>query len=127
MFPHNELKTTAMRTLLFGWSLMMVTTGFAQQDPQFSMNMHNKLYPNPGVAGSGDAICATILGRHQWMGFAGKPETYLLSIHAPVRPLFGGVGLTIISDKLGSENTFGLKAAYSFRKAIGIGDLGIGV
>ena len=99
---------------------------FAQQDPQFSQNMHNRLFPNPGVAGSNNAICATILGRQQWTGFTGQPNTYLLSVHGPVRLLHGGVGLNVYQDELGQEKTFGLKAAYAYRMTIGIGELGFG-
>lgn len=99
---------------------------FGQQDPQFSQNMHNRLFPNPGVAGSNNAICATLLGRQQWMGFDGQPKTYLLSVHAPVPLLHGGAGLTVSQDELGQEKTFGLKAAYAYRMIIGTGELGIG-
>lgn len=99
---------------------------FSQQDPQFSQNMFNRLYVNPGVAGSNNAICATLFGRHQWMGFEGQPKTYLLSIHAPVNLLHGGIGLNVVSDELGQEKTFGIKASYAFRKSIGTGDIGIG-
>ncbi len=116
-----------MRKLLFS----AIGTAFsvflyAQQDPQFSQNMHNRLFPNPGVAGSNNAICGTLLGRQQWMGFTGQPKTYLLSVHAPVRLLHGGAGLSIAQDELGNEKTFGLKAAYAYRLTIGIGELGIG-
>lgn len=91
----------------------------AQQDPQFTQSFSNKLFPNPAVAGSNDAICATLLGRNQWTGFDGKPETYMLSIHAPFKdPLFHkshGVGLSVFQDKLGQEKNFGLKVAYAYR------------
>ncbi len=99
---------------------------FGQQDPQFSQNMHNRLFPNPGVAGSNNAICGTLLGRTQWTGFPGQPKTYLLSVHAPIRLLHGGAGLSVSQDELGQQKTFGLKAAYAYRMTIGIGELGIG-
>ena len=41
----------------------------AQQDPQFSQNMFNKLANNPGFAGSRGLIATSILHRSQWMGF----------------------------------------------------------
>lgn len=99
---------------------------YAQQDPQFSQNMHNRLFPNPGVAGSNNAICGTLLGRQQWMGFPGQPKTYLLSIHAPVKLIHGGVGLSVSQDELGQQKTFGLKGAYAYRMFVGLGELGIG-
>lgn len=109
--------------------LVVLSTGIleAQQDPQFTQNMHNRLFPNPGVAGSNGSICGTLLGRQQWLGFEGKPETYLFSVHAPVKLLRGGVGLSVSSDALGSESTFGLKFAYAYRQQLGIGVLGVGI
>ncbi len=106
---------------------------FGQQDPQFSQNYFNRLFPNPAFAGSNDAICANLLGRNQWVGFDGKPETYLLTAHMPFTdPWLGqshGVGLSVLSDKLGQESTIGFKLAYSFKipVAIGPGNLRVGL
>ncbi len=119
-----------MKKLLL--SAILVTslsaTSFAQQDPQFSQNMFNKLYTNPAYAGSNDGICGTLIYRDQWSGFEGSPTTGLFSIDAPVNFLHGGLGLTIMAtDELGFENTFGVKLAYAFRFNVGSGNLAIGV
>lgn len=110
-------------------AVTLAFAGFAQQDPQFSQNMHNRLYPNPAVAGSNQAICATLLGRYQWMQFEGKPETYLLSVHGPVNLLKQnfGVGLSVSQDKLGQSKYIGAKGALAWRKSLGNGTVGIGV
>lgn len=99
---------------------------FAQQDPQFSQNMFNRLQPNPATAGSNDAICAHLLYRSQWVSFDGAPKTGVLSIDAPVSFLHGGLGLTLMNDKIGFEKTFNAKLAYAFRFNIGAGKLAIG-
>lgn len=100
---------------------------YAQQDPQFSQNMFNRLYANPAYAGSSDGICGTLLYRNQWTGFDGAPKTGLFSIDAPVNALHGGLGLTILAaDELGFEKTFAAKLAYAFRFNIGQGNLAIG-
>lgn len=102
----------------------------AQQDPQFSQNMHNRLFPNPGVAGSNNAICGTLFARQQWMGFDGKPETYLLSVHMPLSmftTLPIGAGLSVFSDRLGQMSYFGFKAAGAYRLGVGPGTLGAGL
>lgn len=102
---------------------------FAQQDPQFSQNMFNKLATNPGYAGTNNAICANLLGRQQWMGFIdgnnGIPKTYLLSVDANMWNRHG-FGLTVFSDQLGFEKTFHAKLAYSFHLQVGAGTLGVG-
>ena len=44
----------------------------AQQDPQFSQNMFNKLANNPGFAGSRGLVATSVLHRSQWLGFMGN-------------------------------------------------------
>lgn len=107
-------------------SLLFSVSAIAQQDPQFSQNMFNRFYTNPGVAGSSDAICATMIGRTQWQGFTGAPNTAVVSLHAPVGILHGGAGLNIVADQIGNFTYTGAKASYAYRQAIGAGTLGIG-
>jgi len=99
----------------------------AQQEPQFSQNMYNILPVNPGYAGSSDAICATVLYRNQWVGFIGAPKTMLFTVEGPVKFLRGGLGLTVVSDKLGADKTTRVKLAYAYKIDIGPGQLGIGI
>ena len=115
------------KATLFVAGLALVVDLFAQQDPQFSQNTHNRLFVNPAVAGSNKSICISMLERNQWTGFEGNPETYLIGLHAPVRLLHGGVGLSISNDKLGQESTNLLKVSYACRTTIRTGDLGIGL
>jgi type IX secretion system PorP/SprF family membrane protein len=105
---------------------LLVINAKAQQDPQFSHNMFNRLAVNPGVAGSGGSLCITSLGRHQWSGFSGQPNTGLLSADMPLPVIHGGVGATFYYDNLGNERTFAGKLAYAFRLPLGNGNLGIG-
>jgi type IX secretion system PorP/SprF family membrane protein len=97
-------------------SILRVT---AQQDPQFSMNMFNKLSVNPAYAGSNDAICGTLIYRDQWDGFPGAPKTFLFSADAAVAQILGGVGLNVTSDKLGLQNSLGIKLSYAYRMDLG--------
>jgi type IX secretion system PorP/SprF family membrane protein len=104
--------------------------GFAQQDPQFSQNMYNRMAVNPAYAGSNGFLCGTLLGRQQWAGFGGGPRTLAFSADMPIMKETnypGGVGLTVIADKLGFESSVYAKGAYAYRMALGPGNLGIGV
>ena len=104
------------------------TAVFAQQDPQFSQNMFNRLYTNPGYAGSSEGICGSLLYRNQWTGFEGNPKTIVFGVDAPVEMLHGGLGLSVLaSDELGFEKTFGAKLSYAFRFNVGQGNLAIGL
>mgnify|MGYP001194627866 CR=1 FL=1 len=109
----------SLLTLCFGSSK-------AQQVPQFSQNMFNKLANNPGSAGSSDAINATVLHRSQWMGFDGAPTTFNVAVDAPFEMLHGGLGLNIVSDGIGEYQNLGLQLSYAFRTDLGAGQLGLG-
>lgn len=101
----------------------------AQQDPQYTNNMHYKLGVNPGFAGAENAISGLILNRYQWVGFEGAPETLVFSVDASVNAFGspGGVGLNIVSDKLGFEENTTININYAYRTDISFGELGIGI
>lgn len=107
-------------------SVAFFTTS-AQQDPQFSQNMWNRLQPNAGFAGSSGGICATLLGRHQWVGFPGAPKTYLLNVDGYISAIHGGLGLSVISDNIGVNRGIAAKISYAYQMNVGSGKLGIGV
>ena len=106
--------------------IFSVTLLVAQQVPQFSQNMFNKLANNPGSAGSSQSINAIVLHRSQWMGFEGSPMTLNLSVDAPIELLHGGVGLNIVSDAIAEYSNLGVQFSYAFRTDLGEGQLGIG-
>tara|TARA_B100000780_G_scaffold274638_1_gene239941 strand:+ start:695 stop:1690 length:996 start_codon:yes stop_codon:yes gene_type:complete len=113
-----------MKKLLLGATLLLAgSTAFAQQDPQFTQTYFNRLYANPAVAGSNDGICATLVGRQQWVGFDGRPETYQFSGHMSFKdPWLGqkhGAGLVVSSDQLGQESTMNVKVSYAYRHKLG--------
>jgi type IX secretion system PorP/SprF family membrane protein len=99
----------------------------AQQDPQFSQNMYNRLATNPGYAGTSGAICGTAIGRSQWLGFEGAPKTFVLGVDLPIAAIKGGVGLTLVQDAIGVENNIYAKLAYSYHLKLKQGTLGLGV
>ena len=116
-----------MRKLLILVAVLTTLGVHAQQDPQFSQYMFNRLFPNPAVAGSKDAICVTALGRQQWSGFDGAPTTGLVSGHAPVSLLKGGVGGTVFGDQIGPISYFGARLAYAYRRSLGPGTIAAGI
>ena len=86
----------------------------AQQLPQFTQYMYNTIAINPAYAGSRDALSIVGLGRLQWAGFDGGPETQTLSIHSPLRNEKIGLGLSIINDKTGYERLTYIYADFSY-------------
>ena len=126
-----------IRKLFFIVLIFCTTTVFAQQLPQYTQYMFNKIAYNPGYAGAGNGICVGGLISQQWVGFKetdaeGKsstvaPETYVVSISAPVQALRGGLGATIIQDKIAFQNNITLNLMYAYQTTLGSGDLGIGL
>ncbi len=100
---------------------------WAQQDAQFSQHMFTKLAFNPGFAGANDAYCGTLLYRNQWTGFGGEPKTMLFTVDGAFDEIYGGAGLTVISDQIGFDKNLSVRAAYAYRMDLGAGKLGLGV
>lgn len=100
----------------------------AQQDPQFSQYMHNKLFMNPAYAGMKHAACFTVIGRNQWNGFSGAPNSGVFTGDIWLNK-WGGAGLTVMYDKLGFEKNVSARGSYSFHvnNIFSRGTLGIGV
>ena len=103
------------------------TVGFAQQDPQFSQNMYNRLFVNPAYAGSSESICAHLLYRNQWVSYDGAPKTGVIGIDGPAANGKVGLGLSILTDKIGFENTLQGKLAGNYKFDVGQGKLALGI
>ncbi len=99
----------------------------AQQDPQFTQFMQNKLIYNGGYAGTSGGMCGVLQFRQQWSSFTGAPQSVALAMDMPLPNLPIGVGLNVMNDKIGPMNTLFIRAAGSFNLKIGRGTLGIGL
>lgn len=105
----------------------------AQQDPQFTQFMNNKLFYNPGFAGSTpEKICANLTYRTQWVGYGGgtaftpdansgnvkpvgqgnAPTTLNFGIHANLGRI--GLGLNVWNDELGFARTLAPTLSVSY-------------
>lgn len=105
----------------------VASVSFAQQDPQFTQYMFDRLSLNPAVAGTTGQLCGTLLLRQQWSGFDGAPRTALLNAHMPIRRISSGVGLSVYLDELGQQKSTFARLSYSFHRKVGQGTVGIGL
>ncbi|MCA1751627.1 MAG: type IX secretion system membrane protein PorP/SprF [Cryomorphaceae bacterium] len=90
------------------------TYASAQQEPQFTQFMYDRLSINPAFAGTQDAICGTLLGRQQWAGFAGQPNTGLLNINGPIESIRSGIGISVYYDELGPLSSTAVRLSYAY-------------
>jgi type IX secretion system PorP/SprF family membrane protein len=99
----------------------------AQQDPHYTQYMYNMNVINPAYAGSKESISFGLLFRKQWVNIEDAPTSLSFSGHTPVGKNVG-VGLSLISDKIGpvtEQNVFGdfsytLKLGGTQRLAFGL-------
>jgi type IX secretion system PorP/SprF family membrane protein len=117
-----------MNRLYLASLLLLLSTGvFAQQSPHYTQYMYNMNVINPAYAGSKENLSFGLLYRKQWIEIEDAPTTFSLSGSAPVGKNVG-VGLSVISDKIGpveETNTYGdfsytLNLGGEHRLAMGI-------
>lgn len=113
-------------------SLSFGITGYSQQLPLLTQYMFMDMATNPGYTGSNEGICVTGLVRQQWLGFkdqdgnSSAPQDFYVTIESPMKFLHGGVGGSIMQDKIGPFTTIQVKLDYAYRMDLGPGTLGIG-
>lgn len=113
---------------------IIVASGFAQQQEQYSMYMMNNFLVNPAEGGTEEFIDLKLGYRAQWLGVdnndlygnrGGNPNTIFMSGHAPigkkssrfddVDPLpHHGVGALVAKDGIGLWDVLNVKASYSY-------------
>jgi type IX secretion system PorP/SprF family membrane protein len=107
---------------------MLIPIGlFGQLTPVTNQYILNPLAINPAFAGSRGALSIASYYRKQWIGIKGAPETITFSIDAPFSDQRIGLGLEVISDKIGvtKENQFNTN--YAFKINMGSGILSFGL
>jgi type IX secretion system PorP/SprF family membrane protein len=117
------MKKKLLSAGLFG---LLATGVFAQQDIQFTQFMNNRLFYNPGVAGSNGSICLNGGYRTQWVGFENAPTTSFVNAEVPVALLKGGFQLNISNDQIGYFQDITMGLGYAYQTSLFEGSLGIG-
>jgi type IX secretion system PorP/SprF family membrane protein len=142
MINFNMMKKVYFFTVIVLISFLDVS---AQQDPHYTQYMYNLSVINPAYAGSKENLSMGVLYRKQWVEIEDAPTTGTFFAHMPAGKNVG-VGLSVISDKIGpvEENNiygdfsytlnlggehrmaFGLKAGATFHKVGLFSDIGNG-
>ena len=113
--------------------ILMASGAVAQQAPIFTNYTNSYAYANAGFAGMSEGVNLLGLYRQQWAGFVDNdgnevaPQTFLLTGDMPLRVLHGGIGFSVMQDKIGFENNVNIGLDYSFHMDLGGSTLGIGV
>ncbi len=99
-------------------SILLLLVGLyaiGQQDSQYTQYMYNTQIINPAYAGSRETLSIGLLGRTQWTGFEGSPQTLTFTANAPVG-LYNsmGLGLSIVHDEIGPAIESNITVDYSY-------------
>ncbi|WP_322550922.1 type IX secretion system membrane protein PorP/SprF [Flavobacterium psychraquaticum] len=90
----------------------------AQQDPHYTQYMYNMNVINPAYAGSKENLSIGMLYRKQWVDIEDAPTTFTLSGHSPVGKNVG-LGLSVISDKIGPVEENNIYGDFSYTLNLG--------
>jgi type IX secretion system PorP/SprF family membrane protein len=114
----------------FAWAGLCLLMGYishAQQLPQYTMFMNGKLLYNPGYAGTSGGINATALGRWQWVGFKGAPNTQSLAVDAGLPNKKIGIGASFTRDEVAITSFTNFTLNYAYHLSVWGGKLSMGL
>ncbi|CAM1345229.1 PorP/SprF family type IX secretion system membrane protein [Tenacibaculum amylolyticum] len=94
--------------------LLSISSLCAQQDPQYTQYMYNTMSVNPAYAGSSGHTIITALGRTQWVGIQGAPDTQTFSYDTAIGYSGVGLGVNLTNDQIGPSQEIYLDANVSY-------------
>lgn len=94
--------------------LMLSEVIYSQQDPQYTQYMYNTMSVNPAYVGSRGHTTIAVLGRTQWVGLDGAPDSQTLSYDTPLGYSGVGLGVNLTNDRIGPSNEIYLDANISY-------------
>jgi type IX secretion system PorP/SprF family membrane protein len=116
------MKKVFIKSIITASVFLLTLDLFSQQDAQYTQYMYNMNVLNPAYAGSKTGtLSASLLGRTQWVGIPGAPQTAVLSVHSPITERMG-LGVSLLADKIGPINEQFLYADYSYTIPVGFYD-----
>ena len=120
------MKNMLLNSKIFATVLLIISTlGMrAQQDPQYTQFMYNKLPLNAAYTGAREVLSIRALYRAQWAGkkgggIPGAPQTACLSIHSPLKKENFAIGFFYVNDRLGISQTNQFNVTYAYRVPLG--------
>jgi type IX secretion system PorP/SprF family membrane protein len=98
-----------------------------QITPATTQYILNPLTINPAYAGARGALNIAAFYRRQWVGVSGSPETMSLAGDVPLLDKKLGLGLILVSDKIGVTKDTRISTTYAYRISMDDGNLAFGL
>lgn len=101
----------------------------AQQDPQFTQWMFDRLSFNPAAAGMKRMHCIQGFNRDQWDGFDRDPKTYLFNYNGYLvqSGMLFGMGASFYTEVLGQETNTVFRPSFAYHHQVGANTLSVGL
>jgi len=108
---------THMKSLSLGLIILFISLSNikAQQESMFTQYMFDPITLNPAYTGTTNTLIVNALTRLQWVGLEGAPKTFSFSSHMPISGRKIGLGVTLLTDKVGPVNNTYFTANYAYR------------
>jgi type IX secretion system PorP/SprF family membrane protein len=137
-----------MKRIAFLGIIFIALSARCQQRPHYTQYLLNNYILNPALTGIENYTDLKVSARDQWVGLDGAPQTFYLTIHAPIGKKdyrttatsyqvpgenprgqaywenytaaepHHGIGLQIINDKTGLYNRFSTQLTYAYHLGI---------
>jgi type IX secretion system PorP/SprF family membrane protein len=114
-------------SITFYLFLLCIPGIYGQLAPVTDQYVLNPLTINPAFAGNRGVLNIAAFYRRQWVGIPGAPETVSLALDAPFLSSKLGLGLILISDRIGVTKETQLSSLYAYRIGVGEGNLSLGL
>ncbi len=101
-------------TFTFMLTFFWANFSYAQQDPLYNQYQFDQVMINPAYAGIYNRFTATLIGRRQWAGIEGAPQTNSFTAHSSFLNGKLGAGILVVDDQLGVNKNFETQAYYSY-------------
>lgn len=86
-----------------------------QQTTLYSHYMFNGLVINPAFTGSLDALSISMVGRRQWAGYEGAPQSFTITAHSPINSAKVSLGLIANKDEISVFRHTHVSGIYAYR------------
>lgn len=101
--------------LIIAILLSLSRFSMAQNQHNVSQYMLYHAFINPAAISNDNNFNAAVFHRSQWIGISGAPITQGLSLNLPFKGAKNTLGLMVIYDKIGVNNSTQISAAYAYK------------
>ncbi|MFW5687849.1 MAG: type IX secretion system membrane protein PorP/SprF [Bacteroidota bacterium] len=107
--------TSLYRIISAAVLLLVIFNAKAQEEPVYTNYINNPLEINPAIAGTVEGLNLNLLTRHQWIGIDGYPASYSFGAHTPYQKQNFGLGISMVTDRVGPVRNTHFKASYAYQ------------